>query len=344
MSIPISITGIGAVSPAGWGVDALLNAIKANEPIATVPLERAAADGTTSTQVRRVPSEGTNIPKAPRLRRASAISKFAAAAAVEALGDARLAEIAAGNLKVGVIFTMINGCVNYSNRFFGEVLADCSTASPILFPETVFNAPSSHLSAMIGSSAPNDTLIGDSAGFFTGLDLAIEWLQRGEVDGCLLVCAEEIDWLSAEGLRFYSRSYIASEGAAAVYLEKSSTGSQIVSLPEPISLAAHSRNEATQLVRDALNVTDDSSTLLVDGRSGSQRVDRPETAAWLNWQGPRWSPRKLLGEGMGVSAGWQVVLAAVALRDCDLQRAVITATGGNQQAAGILLENVVACL
>ncbi len=339
MSTPISITGIGAVSPAGWGVDALLNAIKVNEPTKTVPLERASAGGKISTQVRRVPSEGANIPKAPRLRRASPISKFAAAAAVEALGEARLAEIAAGNLKVGVIFTMINGCVNYSNRFFGEVLADCSTASPILFPETVFNAPSSHLSAMIGSSAPNDTLIGDSAGFFTGLDLAIEWLERGEVDGCLVVCAEEIDWLSAEGLMYYSRNYVPSEGAAAVYLEKSFAGAQIVSLPEPISLAMHSRNEAAQLVRDTLNVADESSTLLVDGRSGSQRVDRPETETWRNWQGPRWSPRKLLGEGMGVSAGLQVVLAAAALRDGGPRRAIVTATGGNQQAAGVLLDH-----
>jgi hypothetical protein len=137
---------------------------------------------------------------------------------------------------------------------------------------------------------------------------------------------------------YYSRNYVPSEGAAAVYLETSPEGSHIASLPEPISLAAHSRNEAAQLLRDALNVADDHSTLLVDGLAGSQRVDRPETEAWRDWQGPRWSPRKLLGEGMGVSAGLQVVLAAAALRQGDLQRAIVTATGGNQQAAGILLD------
>ena len=40
---------------------------------------------------------------------------------MEALGEERLSAIAAGDLRVGVIFTLINGCVNYSNRFFGEV-------------------------------------------------------------------------------------------------------------------------------------------------------------------------------------------------------------------------------
>jgi 3-oxoacyl-(acyl-carrier-protein) synthase len=149
-------------------------------------LERQFGESTVSTPVLRVPAEGATTPKFARLRRTSPISKLAAAAAVEALGEERLAAIAAGTLRVGVIFTLTNGCVNYSNRFFAEALADPAMASPILFPETVFNAPSSHLSAMIGSVSPNDTLIGDSSGFFTGIDLAVEWIERGDVDGCLV--------------------------------------------------------------------------------------------------------------------------------------------------------------
>ncbi|NJM36811.1 MAG: hypothetical protein HC845_02460 [Akkermansiaceae bacterium] len=235
----ISINGIGAVSPAGWGVTSLINAIEQGETIPTSYLSRMLGEEEIRTPVFRVPAEGATTPKFARLRRASPISKFAAAAVAEALGDQRLAEIAAGNLRVGVIFTLTNGCVNYSSRFYGEALTNPSLASPILFPETVFNAPSSHLSALMGSTSPNDTLIADSTGFISGIDLAIEWIERDDVDGCIVVSAEEIDWLSAEGLRYYSRGYVASEGAAAVYLESRSDAEsvRILRLPDPVSLS-----------------------------------------------------------------------------------------------------------
>ena len=337
MRTPISITGLGAVSPAGWGVAALMQALHSERKIAPTQLPRQSSETTVLTPVLRVPTEGATTPKFARLRRTSPISKFAAAAAAEALGETRLAEIATGRRRVGVIFTLTNGCVNYSNRFFTEALDDPSLASPILFPETVFNAPSSHLSALIGSAAPNDTLIGDSTGFFSGIELAVEWIERGEVDGCLVVSAEEIDWLSAEGLRFYSRDYLPAEGAAAVFLEPVDGPARLLRLPDPVSLATHSRLQAARIIRDQLAARDDGNTLLIDGRAGIARYDRPETAAWADWTGPRWSPRRILGEGMGVSAALQTVAAVAALAGGDFQQAAVTTTGANQHAAGMLL-------
>ncbi len=335
----IAITGTGAVSPAGWGVAALLDAVVSARPIPPSLLERMSGETRLQTPVLRVPADGATTPKFARLRRTSPLSKFAAAAVAEALGDARLAGIAAGTLRVGVVFTLTNGCVNYSNRFFGEALADPAMASPILFPETVFNAPSSHLSAMIGSSSLNDTLIADSTGFFSGIDLAVEWIQRGEVDGCLVVSAEEIDWLSAEGLCYYSGDYLPSEGAAAIYLEATAGPARLLRLPDPISLTTNSRTQAARRIRELLAPEDDGWTLLIDGRAGIERYDRPETAAWSDWQGPRWSPRKVLGEGMGVSSAFQIVAAVAALKAGLCRKAVVSAVGANQQAAGILLES-----
>lgn len=337
MRTPIAITGTGAVSPAGWGMEALMGALRSGEKIAPSFLERPSGEIAVLTPVLRVPAEGATTPKFARLRRTSPISKFAAAAAAEALGEIRLAEIATGNLRVGVIFTLTNGCVNYSNRFYGEALADPAMASPILFPETVFNAPSSHLSAMIGSSAPNDTLIADSTGFFSGIDLAVEWIERGEVDGCLVISAEEIDWLSAEGLRYYSKSYFPCEGAAAVYLQAADGPVKLLRLPDPVSFSAHSRVEAAAELKKRLAVSDDGATLLVDGCIGITRHDRPELEAWSGWKGPRWSPRVVLGEGMGVSAAMQTVAAVQALVAGEFQQAVVTATGANQQAAGVVI-------
>jgi Beta-ketoacyl synthase, N-terminal domain len=337
LPIAISITGSGAVSPAGWGVAALVKALTTGEKIPPSLLERTTAGRVIQTPVLRVPATGATTPKCARLRRTSPISKFAAAATAEALGEARLTACLAGNLRVGVIFTLTNGCVGYSNRFYGETLADPTFASPILFPETVFNAPSSHLSAMIGSTAPNDTLIGDSTGFFTGMDLAAEWLTHGEVDGCLVVAAEEIDWLSAEGLRHYSQDYLPSEGAAAIYLEATPAAVRLLRLPDPVSLATHSRLTAAHKIRQLLTPDDDGQTLLIDGRTGIPHFDLPETTAWSDWCGPRWSPRQQLGEGMGVSSALQVVAAVAALESGNYRQAAVTATGGNQHAAGVLL-------
>ena len=334
----LSITGTGAVSPAGWGVKAMMDILASGEKPTPSLLERASGETLIHTPVLRVPLENATAPKFARLRRTSPISKFAAAAVMEALGETRLAAIVAGELRVGMIFTLINGCVNYSNRFFGEALADPAMASPILFPETVFNAPSSHLSAMIGSSSPNDSLIADSTGFFTGIDLAAEWIERGDVDGCLVVASEEIDWLSAEGLCLYSKNYLPAEGAGAIYLEAADGPVKLLRLPDPVPFSNHSRVEAAGKCRELLMVENDANTLLVDGRAGIGRFDRPETLAWSDWSGPRWSPRKILGEAMGASSALQIVAAAEALKSGDFSKAIVTATGGNQQAAGVVLE------
>ena len=190
----IRITGTGAVSSAGWGVPALMAALDSGVRPDLSELIRERKDGPpVVTPVLRVPAAPPTLPRSPRLRRVSPISKFAVAAAAEALGPERAARVAAGELRLGVVCSLFNGCVNYSNRFFGEVLADPAVASPILFPETVFNAPSSHLSALFNSTAPNDTILGDGAEIFTALEIAIEWLLRGDCDGVLVVAPEELD-------------------------------------------------------------------------------------------------------------------------------------------------------
>jgi 3-oxoacyl-(acyl-carrier-protein) synthase len=335
--MPLAITGTGAVTPAGWGAAVLLETLRSGIDLPTSPLERALADDCLITQVKRVPNDSSGIPKAARLRRTSPISKFAAAAAIEALGTERLEMSLAGRLRVGVILTLTNGCVNYSNRFFAEVLANPAVASPILFPETVFNAPSSHLSAIIGSASPNDTLIGDSTGFITGLDLAAEWLERGDVDGCLVVAAEEIDWLSAEALCLYSGSLIPAEGAAAVYVEAADGRVRIRRIPDPLPYQAIDRETAARVLRQRLAATDDGTTLLLDSTCGVARFDQPETSAWHDWTGPRWSPKRQLGDLLGAATGIQIVAAAMALQHGLAPSAVVSSIGSNQQAAGVVL-------
>lgn len=335
----IRITGTGAVSPAGWGVPALMDALDSGTRPALSELTRERRSGSpVMTSVMRVPPAPPTLPKSPRLRRVSPISKFAVGAAIEALGPERMAKAAAGELRLGVVCALLNGCVNYSNRFFGEVLADPSVASPILFPETVFNAPSSHLSSLFNSTAPNDTILGDSAEIFTALEIATEWLLRGDCDGVLVVVPEEIDWLSAEALGLYSPHAVAAEGAAALYLETGGEGPHLLAIPDPVLLdPGCDRAEALRAVLNAGGALDDGRTLLSDSRSGVGRFDAPEDRAYEAWAGPRISVRKILGEAFSASSGLQIVAAIEHLRRGIADRAWIATLGGNEQAGACLV-------
>jgi len=335
----IRITGTGAVSSAGWGVTAMMGVLDSGTRPELSELLRERKHGEpVATPVLRVPAAPSTLPKSPRLRRVSPVSKFAAAAAIEALGPERAAKAASGEIRLGVVCALFNGCVNYSNRFFGEVLADPAVASPILFPETVFNAPSSHLSALFNSTAPNDTILGDGAEVYTALEIATEWLLRGDCDGVLVVVPEEIDWLSAEGLRLYSGDAIPSEGAAALYLELGGEGPQLLSIPDPVLLGhGVDRASALQEAATAAGASDDGRTLLADSRSGVASFDAPENNAFSSWSGPRLSVKPVLGDCFGASAGYQLVAAVERLRRGDADQALVITLGGNEQVGACRL-------
>lgn len=329
---PLYIHGDGAVSSAGCGSAVLHRAVADGVAIPVAEITRELAGKSLSYAHRPMDREALKaaLPKHPRLRRASDVTKFAVTAAHEAIGAERTEKIRNRELNIGVIVSFLNGCVNYSNRFFGEVLADPTFASPILFPETVFNAPASHVATFLGCDGPVYTLIGDSATWFSALGIAEEWLSGGLVDGCLIVCAEEIDWLTLEALGLYSRGLIATEGAAAIYVEANPSSIAVENLNGPFCYT--DATERRVAIREAWRAAEKSSAhILVDGRSGSPRLDRDESETTAAFQGPRISPAKILGEGMGVRCGFQTIAAIAAIKNGH-DSATILATGGNQHA------------
>ena len=179
----VVVGGLGAVSPAGWGLKALREAISKAERCPTQILPRTG--GTSSPRPLRArqvptPAERPACFQHPRLRRSSAITRFAVSAGLEALGKDNVA-------RLGIITCVMSGCVNYSRRFYHEVLENPAEASPLLFPETVFNAPASHLGSVLGNISLNYTLVGDPGAFVQGLALGANWVVEGRVDGCLVV-------------------------------------------------------------------------------------------------------------------------------------------------------------
>jgi hypothetical protein len=275
----------------------------------------------------------------PRLRRTSPIAQHAVAAALEALGTDAANDVAQ---RLGIVLCVMSGCVNYSRRFYDEALKDPATASPLVFPETVFNAPASHLAAVLGATAINYTLVGDPGAFLQGVALAADWLLAGRVNGCLVIAAEEIDWLSTEAFALFDRQVVLSEGAAALYLRREAASPEGFRGPQPaIRLAAvsqpylffdeQSRARAAERAKAELG-PGSPDHLLCDGLQSAPRTDRAEARAWRDWPGARLSPKLILGEGLMAGAAWQCVSAFDSLRAGEHSAASISVVGCNQQA------------
>jgi 3-oxoacyl-(acyl-carrier-protein) synthase len=296
----------------------------------------------------------------PRLRRASAISRFAAAAGLAALPKGRALD------RIAIVFAISNGGVIYTRRFYSEIVTSgAQAASPLLFPETVFNAPASHLAAILGIDGASYTVVGDGAVGILALKLAEDLLASDDLDFCLVVGADEVDPLVCEAYRRWrllrnpkrresEHGMIMSEGAGAVLLQRSDDGS--VSSVEAAGSAARiekifpgknffRRSEASARLGAVVTRLENEIGFGVGSANGTF-IDRAERAAVGN-ELPLYSPKIALGESVGASVLWQVIVAAQALKTGTLpgtlnlpaaSRAFVLACGLNQQTGGLTLQ------
>ncbi len=332
----IGLSGWGAVSPAGWGVPAMRAALEHGAPIPAQPMTRP--DGSVL-WVRNVPPPSPARPAFlahPRLRRTSVITHACAAATLEALEPIRAT---GGNRenRLGLIVCLLAGCTQYTERFYKEVLQDPATAGPLIFPETVFNAPASHLAVLLGGVTACYTLLGDPASFLTGVALAADWLLEGRVDSCVVLGAEEPHWLLADALRHFDPQAVLGGGAGALCLTRQEEAQAPVELDliTDAFLYSHTRTRsaAAAQMRYALPPAAPGE-LLCDGLQGAPHSDRAETAAWRTWPGSRISPKMVLGEGLMAAAAWQCVIACDTLAMGRHPAGQVSLVGVNQQAVG----------
>ena len=332
----IFVAGLGAVSPAGWNVAALRAALEKGEPLPTQTVVRPGWEKTL--QARLVPSPATRLEflAHPRLRRSSPITHYAAAATLEALAGLRK-NPAAENFRLGVIACLQSGCVQYSCRFYDETLKNPATASPLVFPETVHAAPTSHVVALLENVALAYSLVGDPSIFLQGITLGAQWLEENRVDACLVFGAEETNWIIADAFRHLNRSAIVTAGAGALCLCRDNNLSIGVELDAITDAHPYStrqnQTQAAHAMRGQLG-KNSVGELLCDGIGNSPRADAAEHAAWIDWGGARVSPKRILGEGMMAAAAWQCVAACDALAGKKFTAANVSLVGSNQQAIG----------
>ncbi|MEW6160506.1 MAG: hypothetical protein AB1813_23995 [Verrucomicrobiota bacterium] len=331
----MTVCGIGAVSPAGWNVEALRCVLVNRDPLRITPVKRPG--WCEPLEVRTVPAPAVRpvFLSHSRFRRTSPISQFAVAAGIEALGN-DLPKIQAGEMSLGIVVSVLSACVNFSRRFYDETWRNPATASPLVFPETVFNAPSSHIAAWLGTEAINYTIVGDQGMFLVALAIAADWLEQERVQACLVIGAEESDWITADAFRLFARRAILSEGAGAIYLKRD--GSNPIAILSSITdahafLQDRGKLAAVQAMRAQLPPFC-AAHLLCDSRIGLDHYDAPEQRAWDDWSGEKLSPKTLLGEGLAASSAWQCVSAIDRLQNGRYTAASISVVGCNQQAIG----------
>ncbi len=371
----LRIGGMGWVTPLGRGVtpvwERLLRGEQAPAETISSPLQER------TFQTFRVPAAAlADLPPHPRLRRSSAISRFAAAAGLAALQDAKLELTAALAERTAVIFAISNGGVIYTKRFYHDVVeSGAQAASPLLFPETVFNAPASHLSAILGITGASYTLVGDGAVGILALKMAEDLLENPALDRCLIVGAEEADWLLCDAYSRWrllraapplepfaspARGTILSEGAGAVVLEGRASARPGPSHDRPsvaidrIDAGSNFRrqSEAAARVDELFARLGASDRDLIVASANGTFIDRAEQTA-MQQHCPHASvhaPKAALGESVGAASIWQVICAAQALRTgqiparagtaqdaSSVKRAIVSVCGMNQQVAGLSL-------
>jgi len=189
----ISITGMGVISSLGVGREAFWEGCLA----ARSGFRQITAFDTEpfSTNVGAcvVDFKPADFMKPMTYRRMSRISRMAVAASIEAVDDSGLCLERMNRERVAVVMGTSYGSSSHVDGFYHSLLADGPRgAQPLLFPETVPNAPASHISIYHHIQGPNATFCQNEISAETGIAYARSLLDQNIVDVVLVGGAEEL--------------------------------------------------------------------------------------------------------------------------------------------------------
>jgi 3-oxoacyl-(acyl-carrier-protein) synthase len=188
----ISITGMGVISSLGVGREAFWEGCLA----ARSGFREITAFDTDafSTNVGAcvVDFKPADYMKPMTYRRMSRISRMAVAASIEAVDDSGICLEGMNRERVAVVMGTSYGSSSHVDGFYHSLLADGPRgAQPLLFPETVPNAPASHISIYHHIQGPNATFCQNEISAETGMAYARSLLDQNIVDVVLVGGAEE---------------------------------------------------------------------------------------------------------------------------------------------------------
>lgn len=267
----------------------------------------------------------------PRLRRASPISHFATAAA-QAAAD-QVGPLPAG--RTALVFAATDGAVIYTRKFYEEVVS-AGSGSPLLFPETVYNAAASHVAAVFGLDGCVLTMVGDAVAGLDALSTAAGLVRSGEADRCLVVGSQEVDWIACEGYRRWGLAAgprrggtVLAELACALVIGPATPGIPVLQSVRHAAVPISGKLPQFQEIYRAVAAEPDE-VILSATQTGSREHLAAQghfTQAHLRW------PKRVLGESFAASTLLQVAWAAELVRSQSARSALVSVAGARTAAA-----------
>jgi len=200
MSDRICITGIGVVSSIGIGKEDFLSSLKEGRS----GIEEIKEFDTRFSRSKKAGIVRSFQPRdfipASKLRRLDRASQFAIAASKLALADGQFSITQEKSPRIGVVLGSGFCGLSSSEEFHrGQVLKDFLDLNPILFPNTVPNAASSHVSIELGIQGVNSTLVQSFCSAEAAIVFACDQLRKERADLILTGGVDELSELLFRG-------------------------------------------------------------------------------------------------------------------------------------------------
>ncbi len=223
----IAITGLGAVGAAGVGIAAALEAVQQRR-CCLQPVPEELANGRADYLWGRADAfKATDFIAPLKARKLDRASQFAVAVAGQALADAGIVKGAVPAARIGIAlgcgFGGIANSVEFLSGYFREGLVGLN---PMLFPNTVANAPASNASIEYGLKGPNITFIQRFCSAESAILAACRFIEEGRADLMLAGGVDELTPLMVRGfaatgqLKRFASGF--GEGCGMLLLERAS--------------------------------------------------------------------------------------------------------------------------
>jgi 3-oxoacyl-(acyl-carrier-protein) synthase len=207
----IAVTGLAAISAAGVGINPLREALARGESLLRpVPAELIGGPGYLWGKEDCFKASDYMSPL--KARKFDRCSLFAVVAAGMALRDAGVDMTRTDPDRVGILLGCGFGGIANSTEFLsGYFTQGADGLAPMLFPNTVPNAPASNASIELGIKGPNVTIVQRFCSAESAIDLACRFLKEERAD---IVVAGGVDDLTPYMLRaFKAMGQLRSHGA-----------------------------------------------------------------------------------------------------------------------------------
>ena len=195
MEASVVITGIGAVTPAGLGTDALTGSLETGaQPLSQVDVSHGLPRESSARTAGLLGEQPYGDWLNPReARRMSPASRMAVCAAAMALDDAGLERDAVEGTATGVCMGTTFGSTSYTTKLLEQIngMGPCSI-SPLLFMETVANAHAGQIALAWGARGPNYTISQREASGTLAVARGADLIASGRVERVLVGSVDEV--------------------------------------------------------------------------------------------------------------------------------------------------------